>query len=220
MKSLSVIFILSIALMLIAKGEVYFGFIVLLFTFFTAIKSAASSSYGDFSKTAEEINAIVQSRKKGDVDIDYLSYPEQLAMKEKQGQQRIRDRVRVRAKRKAKANRIRRVYLSVENNRIPGSDSLDDDTLMPTFISSDLYSEDDFFNNDVIIDSEIFDWIRVNPSTGLPLLGNSGIDVAGHCIGQSYLDDNLSNDCFSLLNDSFSSCDDTNDYFTNSMDEW
>jgi len=182
MKSLSVIFILSVALIFIAKGEVYFGFIVLLFTFFTVIKLAASSVYGDFNLTATEIRAIVQSRKK--VDIDYLSYPEQLAMKEQQRQQGIRDRARERAKRKAEAKRVRRVHLPVGNNIVSVDDSWDDNTLFSTSISRGLYDDDYFFNNGVISDSDIFDGVRINPNSGLVLLGNSLIDVGGNCIGQ------------------------------------
>jgi len=219
MKSLSVIFILSVALIFIAKGEVYFGFIVLLFTFFTVIKLAASSVYGDFNLTATEIRAIVQSRKK--VDIDYLSYPEQLAMKEQQRQQGIRDRARERAKRKAEAKRVRRVHLPVGNNIVSVDDSWDDNTLFSTSISRGLYDDDYFFNNGVISDSDIFDGVRINPNSGLVLLGNSLIDVGGNCIGQSNWDNNPHDDCFSSLDDICSSSfDEINDCFTNCMDEW
>ncbi len=221
MKSISVIFILSVALMLIAKGEVYFGFVVLLFTFFTFIKLAASSPYGDFSKTAEEIKAIIQSRKKVDIDIDYLSYPEQVAMKEQQRQQGIRVRARERAKRKAEAKCVRRVYLPVENKATSFDDSWDDNAVSLTSINSDIYDDDYFFNNGVISDSDIFDGIRINPNSGLVLLGNSLIDVGGNCIGQSDWDNNPHDDCFSSLDDICSSSfDDINDCLTNSMDEW
>ncbi|WP_019030064.1 hypothetical protein [Colwellia piezophila] len=221
MKSLSVIFILSVALILIAKGQVYFGFVVLLFTFFTVIKLAASSPYGDFSKTAEEIKAIIQSRKKVDVDIDYLSYPEQVAMKEQQRQQGFRVRARERAKRKAEAKCVRRVYLPVENNIVSVDDSWDDNTLFSTSISRGLYDDDDFFNNGVISDSDIFDGIKINPNSGLVLLGNSLIDVGGNCIGQSDWDNNPHDDGFSSLDDICSSSfEDINDCLINSMDEW
>jgi hypothetical protein len=210
MKSLSVIFILFIALMLITKGEVYFGFVVLLFTFFTAIKSAASSPYGDFSKTAEEINAIVQSRKKGDVDIDYLSYPEQLAMKEQQRQQGIRDRARERAKRKSEAKRVRRVYYTDSN-----TDDLCDDNLIFSVSPEGAFSNnDDYFVDSTITNDAAIEETYINPSTGMIMIcGIGGIDAGGHFWGESDSFDNSITDCFSSL-------DDANDCFTNTMDEW
>ncbi|MCP4987422.1 MAG: hypothetical protein GY928_15605 [Colwellia sp.] len=211
MKSLSVIFILSVALMLIAKGEVYFGFVTLLIIFFTVMKLAASSVYGDFSKTPEEIIAAVKKHKK--IDIDYLSYPEQLAMKEQQRQQRVRDRARECAKRKAKAKRLRRVYLPVESSCTSG-DSPWDDSVVPTFIEGNSDTDDDYqiLQND--INSPSVEEIYVNPSTGLIMVGGmAGVDSSGHCWGQSDWDDNLSSDCFSSLDDSFNSFDDSNDSF-------
>jgi len=222
MKSLSVIFILSVALILIAKGQVYFGFVVLLFTFFSVIKLAASSPYGDFSKTAEEIKAIIQSRKKVDVDIDYLSYPEQVAMKEQQRQQGLRDRARERAKRKSEAKRVRRVYLPVENNIVSVDDSWDD-SVLPSFSEGNLDNEYEPFIQPLISNnSTFFEEVVVNCSTGLVMVGGiGGIDSGGHCWGQSDSFDNSINDCFSSLDDSCNFFDDASDSFAScGMDEW
>ncbi len=219
MKSLSVIFILSVALMLIAKGEVYFGFVTLLIIFFTVMKLAASSVYGDFSKTPEEIIAAVKKHKK--IDIDYLSYPEQLALKELQRQQGIRDRARESVKKKAKAKRIRRVYLPVENKSASVDDSWGD-SILPIFIESDSNNDEDYFSFLIETNSSPFEEIYVNPSTSLVMLGGiGGVDAGGHCWGQSDSFDNSINDCFSSLDDSCNFFDDASDSFAScGMEEW
>jgi len=219
MKSFSVIIILSTALLLISKGQVYLGFVLMLFTFFTVIKFAASSVYGDFSKTAEEIKAIVKSRKK--VDINYLSYPEQIALKEEYRQQGIKDRERMRANRKLKSKRTRRIHHSTSNLDVLFDGNDWDDNLIVSTSTDDVFANDDnYYIDNTICNTDAIEETYVNPTTGMIMIGGiGGIDAGGHfwCESDSF-DDSFS-DSFSSIDDSFS-LDDSSDCFSTGMDDW
>jgi len=221
MRSLSVIFILCLSFILISINEVYLGFVLLLFTFITVIKYAASSPYGDMSKTQEDIkDAIIQARKEVKVDINYLSYPEQIAMKEKYRQQGIKDRARERAQRKSKAKRFKRFYHPI--NTCSSSCSSGNDDFILTCPQKDMFEHDDgYFIHKTLNENDAIEETYVNPTTGMIMIGGiGGIDAGGNLWGQSDLFDDSFSDSFSSIDDSFSSFDDSNDCFSSGMDDW
>lgn len=220
MKSISVIFTLSVAILLIVKGEVYSGLVLILIIFAIIIKLAASSVFGDFSKTAVEIKAIVKKQKK--VDIDYLSYPDQLAMKKKYKQQAIRDRAKERDSRKNKTKRMRKTRLPFGSNNPSVAHPWDAESIFSVSIISDSDSNDDYLIHEPSCNNSMpSEGIVVNPSTGLVMLcGIGGIDTGGHVWGESNSVENSINGCCTSIDDSFSSFDDTYNCIVSSMDEW
>jgi hypothetical protein len=222
MRSLSVIFILCLSFILISINEVYFGFVLLLLTFITVIKYAASSPYGDMSKTQEEIKgAIIQARKEVEVDINYLSYPEQIAMKEKYRQQGIKDRARERAQRKSKAKRFRRFYHPI--NTCSSSCSSGNDDFILTSPQNDMFEhDDDYFIHKTVSENDVIEETYVNPTTGMIMIGGiGGIDAGGHVWGESdSFNDSFSDSTSSFDDTTFSSFDDSYDTFTTDEGEW
>jgi hypothetical protein len=220
MKLFSVILIFCVtAWLLILNNEIYLGFMLMVFTYFTLLIQAASSVRGDFSKTALEIEQFVKSQKK--VAFDYLSYPEQLKEIEKRKAQGIRDRKRkIAANKASRAKRTRRIYRRSDNTNTKASFVPWDDDLTPPHAINGLFDDgDDYFIDSSISDNDAFEEIYVNPSTGLIMIGGmGGIDAGGHCWGQS----DSFNDSFSCssFDDSSSSFDDSSNCFSSSLDEW
>ncbi len=224
MKSLSVILFLCFSFVLIANNQVYFGFVILIFTFLTVIKFAASSVRGDFSKTADEIKPAVKKKQK--IDINYLSYPEQLVMLEEIKQQAARDRATERAKRKVRVKQPRRVYIPVQNSDV-SYDAFSDDDVLPMLFNNDTDNyHENFINPSLALNSAPFEEVYVNPATGLPMLSTgcsvmaAAVDVGGNLWGQSDLFNDSFSDSFSTIDDSISSFDESNDCFSTDMDDY
>jgi len=225
MKLVSMIFVVVVACVLIANGEIYLGFMLIVFTYLTIIKLAASSVYGDFNKTAMEIKRYTRSQI--NIDFDYLPYHQQLAVIEERKNQGIKERKRKRAINKARAERRKHLNHPASINAAILHDVNWDDDLTSASSTNDLFeSDDDFFINNTISDSDGFEMPIFNPSTGLPMLSSGcsgmggGVDVGGNMWGETDSFDNSINDCFSSFDDSFGSFDDTSDSFASSgMDE-
>jgi hypothetical protein len=178
------------------------------------MKFAVSSVYGDFSKTAIEIKALVRSQRK--VDFHYLSYPEQLTEMEKRRKQGIADRKRKSAENKV--NRTKRVYRRRGSSNT-SFEVLDDDLISTNSTSRLFDNDDDFFIDSTINKHDAFEETYINPSTGMIMIGGmGGVDAGGHFWGENDSFDTFIND--SSLDDTFSSFDESNDCFSCNMDEY
>jgi hypothetical protein len=202
MRSLGVILVLIFSFTLIVNKEVYIGFMLLLFTFITVIKYAASSVYGDFSRTAEEIKSYVKLQEKKP-SFDYLSYPEQKVVIEERRKQDVIDRKRKSAENKAQAKRTKRIYRRTASTN-PSLDVWDDYLIQEQTCNNSMPFEETY----------------INPSTGMIMIGGiGGIDAGGNFWGQSdYFDDSFS-DSFSSIDDTSSSLNDSSDFFSTGMDD-